>query len=320
MKNNSIIANRLAKNFKKLKKWAKSEKIDAYRIYEKDIPEFPYIIDIYKDYALIYEKGKKLDIEDENLRQKHLGQIYSALSEVIGIEEANIILKKREVQKGTQQYEKNDDEDERITVQERFALFYINLYDYLDTGLFLDHRPLRKIINKESKNKKVLNLFAYTGSISVAAALGGGHVTTVDMSNTYINWAKDNFRLNHLMFNQHNFIVKNAFEFLKEDQQKYDIIILDPPSFSNSKKMDGTFDIQRDHAGLIDLCMFRLNKGGTLYFSNNFRKFKMDEKVQEKYKIKDITLKSIPKDFRDLKIHSCFEIEFSKPDSESENK
>lgn len=310
MTNNSIIANRLAKNYKKLKKWTQSEKIDAFRVYEKDIPEYPYIIDIYKEYALIYEKGKKLDVEDENIRQKHIGQIYSAITEVLGIDESNIILKKREIQSGTQQYEKEDDEDQRITIQERSALFYINLYDYLDTGLFLDHRPLRQIINKTSKDKRVLNLFSYTGSLSVVAALGGGHVTTVDMSNTYVNWSKDNFRLNHLMFSQHKFLVKNTFEFLKEDQNKYDIIILDPPSFSNSKKMDGTFDIQRDHSGLIELCMLRLAPGGILYFSNNFRKFKMDEKISQKFKVKDITVKSIPKDFRDLKIHCCFEITF----------
>ena len=310
MTNNSIIANRLAKNYKKLKKWTQSEKIDAFRVYEKDIPEYPYIIDIYKEYALIYEKGKKLDVEDENIRQKHIGQIYSAITEVLGIDESNIILKKREIQSGTQQYEKEDDEDQRITIQERSALFYINLYDYLDTGLFLDHRPLRQIINKTSKDKRVLNLFSYTGSLSVVAALGGGHVTTVDMSNTYVNWSKDNFRLNHLMFSQHKFLVKNTFEFLKEDQNKYDIIILDPPSFSNSKKMDGTFDIQRDHSGLIELCMLRLSPGGILYFSNNFRKFKMDEKISQKFKVKDITMKSIPKDFRDLKIHCCFEITF----------
>lgn len=307
MKNNSIIANRLQKNLKKLKSWAKEQNIEAFRLYQKDIPEYPYIIDIYKDYALVYEKGRKLDEEMAGVREKHLGEVINAIKDTLEIPEAKIIFKKREIQKGKSQYEKNDDEDERIIIKERTALFYINLYDYLDTGLFLDHRPLRKIINKESKNKRVLNLFSYTGSISIAAAQGGAsHVTTVDMSNTYINWAKDNFRLNHLMINAHSFVTKNTFDFLREDQSSYDTIILDPPSFSNSKKMDGSFDVQRDHTTLIHLCMNRLTKDGTLYFSNNFRKFKLDEVLNKTYQVNDISLKTIPRDFRDLKIHNCY--------------
>jgi len=312
MKNNSIIANRLIKNYKKLKSWTKQESIESFRLYEKDIPEYPYIIDVYKDYALIYEKGKKVDDDLIGTRQKHLGEIIQAVKDLLDIPESKVILKKREVQAGKSQYEQNDDEDERIIVKERNALFYINLYDYLDTGLFLDHRPLRKIINKSSKDKKVLNLFSYTGSISVAAALGGGHVTTVDMSNTYINWSKDNFRLNHLMFSNHIFATKNTFDFLREDQSTYDIIILDPPSFSNSKKMDGTFDVQRDHAILVHLCMNRLSKNGVLYFSNNFRKFKLDDEISATYQTRDITERSIPRDFRDPKIHCLFTIEHKK--------
>lgn len=308
MENNSIIHNRLKKNHKKLKSWLKQESIEAYRLYEKDIPEYPYIVDIYKDNAVVYEKGKKLEDDEQNLRHKHLGQVFDAIKQTVGIEESKIIFKKREVQKGNFQYEKEDDEDQRIIVRERNALFYINLYDYLDTGLFLDHRPLRKMIHKEAKSKKVLNLFAYTGSISVAAALGGAHVTTVDMSNTYINWAYDNFRLNGIQFSAHRFEAKNVFDFLKEDQGVYDIIILDPPSFSNSKKMDGTFDVQRDHKGLVDLCMNRLAEGGKLYFSNNFRKFKLDQAILDQHQVRDITKISIPRDFRDGKIHCCFEI------------
>lgn len=308
MENNSIIHNRLKKNYKKLKSWLKQESIEAYRLYEKDIPEYPYIVDIYKDNAVVYEKGKKLEDDEQNLRHKHLGQVFDAIKQTLDIDESRIIFKKREVQKGNVQYEKEDDEDERIIVRERSSQFYINLYDYLDTGLFLDHRPLRKIINSESKNKKVLNLFAYTGSISVAAALGGAHVTTVDMSKTYINWAYDNFRLNGIQFSSHNFVAKNAFDFLKEDQGQYDIIILDPPSFSNSKRMDGTFDVQRDHKGLVELCMKRLDEGGKLYFSNNFRKFKLDQGIQDQFHVRDITKTSIPRDFRDQKIHCLFEI------------
>lgn len=308
MQDISIFQNRLKKNYKKLRSWLDQESIEAFRAYEKDIPEYPYIVDIYKDYAVIYEKGKKLEVDELALAQKHLGQVYEAIKNVFQIDESHIIFKKREVQKGKDQYEKNDDEDERIVIQERKAKFYINLYDYLDTGLFLDHRPLRKMIYKEAKNKKLLNLFAYTGSISIAAALGGAHVTTVDMSKTYINWAYDNFRLNDIQFSAHCFESQNTFDFLKRDQELYDIVVLDPPSFSNSKRMDGTFDVQRDHRGLIELCMNRLTKNGKLYFSNNFRKFKLDAEIFDSYQVKNLTEKSIPRDFRDKKIHCLYEI------------
>lgn len=308
MNNNSAIKNRLIKNQKKLNAWLKSEDIEAYRLYDKDIPEYPYIIDVYKDHALIYEKGLKDEYVDEEIRTKHIGETFEAIKEALKIPESNIVLKKREKKKGKVQYEKEDDSKNFFIVKEGPALFKVNLYDYLDTGLFLDHRPLRKIIRKSCKGKEVLNLFSYTGSISIAAAIGGGHVTTVDMSKTYINWAKDNFRLNHQMIDGHLFIAENTFDFLRVDEKKYDIIILDPPSFSNSKRMDGTFDVGRDHAGLIHLCMNRLNNDGVLYFSNNFRKFKIDEDIKKTYEVHDITEKTIPMDFRDQKIHVCFKI------------
>jgi 23S rRNA (cytosine1962-C5)-methyltransferase/23S rRNA (guanine2445-N2)-methyltransferase / 23S rRNA (guanine2069-N7)-methyltransferase len=308
MKNNSIIANRMAKNFKKIRKWLDKESIQAFRLYDRDIPEFPYIVDIYLNYAVVFERGKKLEEEELNLRAKHIGALFEAIKEVMDIPEERIVLKRREVKEGTEQYEKEDDENEKLTIKERKALFYVNLYDYLDTGLFLDHRPLRKMMLENSTDKEVLNLFAYTGSISVAAALGGGHVTTVDMSNTYLNWAKDNFRLNHLMFKDHIFIKQNAFDFLRSDQKKYDTIICDPPSFSNSKSMDGTFSVGRDHAGLIQMCINLLKDDGVLYFSTNLRKFRLDEEVSKSFKVKDITLRTIPQDYRDLKVHTCFEI------------
>jgi len=298
----------MAKNFKKIRKWLDKESIQAFRLYDRDIPEFPYIVDIYLNYAVVFERGKKLEEEELNLRAKHIGALFEAIKEVMDIPEERIVLKRREVKEGTEQYEKEDDENEKLTIKERKALFYVNLYDYLDTGLFLDHRPLRKMMLENSTDKEVLNLFAYTGSISVAAALGGGHVTTVDMSNTYLNWAKDNFRLNHLMFKDHIFIKQNAFDFLRSDQKKYDTIICDPPSFSNSKSMDGTFSVGRDHAGLIQMCINLLKDDGVLYFSTNLRKFRLDEEVSKSFKVKDITLRTIPQDYRDLKVHTCFEI------------
>lgn len=308
MQTNTPFSNRITKNSRKLRKWLTSEKIEAYRIYDKDIPEYPYIVDIYKDYAVVYERGISNQKVSDEVRNKHLNQLFDGIESTLKIAPQNIILKQRQVQKGKQQYEKIDTTNNRIIVSEGEMTFYVNPYDYLDTGLFLDHRPLRKLILNSSNNKKVLNLFAYTGSISVAAATSGATVTTVDMSNTYINWAKDNFRLNDLTVNDHKFVRENVFDFLRQSQERFDTIILDPPSFSNSKKMQGSFDVQRDHSGLIHMCMNSLKQNGILYFSNNNRKFKLDDEIINQYHVQDITEKTIPKDFRDRKIHCCYKI------------
>ena len=307
----SIIHNRLRKNLKQRKNLLKGAKITSYRLYEKDIPEYPYIIDIYNEYAVIYEKGIRAK-EDEALREKfkaHKQDIITALMDIFGMGQEHIIFKTRQKQTGSDQYEKLAKKDETIVVRENGMEFICNLYDYLDTGLFLDHRPLREIIKKEARGKNVLNLFSYTGAISVAAAVGGGNVTTIDMSNTYLTWAEENFLLNDLEPEDHEFIKADVLALLKRPLDKiYDLIILDPPSFSNSKSMHETFDVQTDHARMVHNLMKSLNRGGNLYFSNNFRKFKMDQSVLDQYHVQDITLKSIPKDFRDLKIHYLFKI------------
>ena len=194
-------------------------------------------------------------------------------------------------------------------MQENGAQFYVNLHDYLDTGLFLDHREIRKQVFDMSKVKKVLNLFAYTGSVSVFAALGGAtSVTTVDMSNTYINWAKRNFRLNNLG-GYHQFIKADCLSWIRGCEQQYDLIFVDPPSFSNSKSMQGSWDVQRDHFGFLRLVRQRLAPGGTLIFSNNLRQFKLDPDLAENLSltITDISAQTIPFDFkRNQKIHHCW--------------
>lgn len=312
----STIINRLKKNKKARKSLLQIDKTNAYRLYEKDIPEYPFIIDIYNIQAIVYEKGIRIDETDRsliNLQAEHKDDIKIALQEVMDIQENNIIFKQRSKQKGKDQYTKNSRTNSFFKVHENDMYFKVNLLDYLDSGLFLDHRPLRKLIKNTSKGKKVLNLFSYTGSLSVAAALGGAQVTTIDMSKTYLEWCLDNFSLNDINIDKHEFIQADVIhylehEFSNKDNQKYDIILLDPPSFSNSKRMDDFFEIQRDHQKLLDLLMPALRKNGILYFSNNYRKFKMDQEIFEKYSTKDITLKTIPKDFRDLKIHHCFEL------------
>lgn len=307
MSNLSTIQNRIEKNYKHRQKWAKRENIEAYRIYEKDIPEFPFIVDLYKDNAVIFEKRDEvIDAEKED----HFNFIISAVKNVLGFRESQIVVKSRFKQKGTLQYEKLDEKNEFITIRESEAQFLVNLHDYLDTGLFLDHRPMRQVIYKSSEKKHVLNLFSYTGSVSVFAALGGAkHVTSVDLSTTYQDWAKKNFELNGLSLKEHNFIIQSALEYLEKSQSKFDLIFLDPPTFSNSKKMDKDFEVEADQVFLVKNALRLLNPNGTLYFSNNKRKFKLSDEIKTMAKVTDITNQTIPVDFRDSKIHQCFKLE-----------
>ncbi len=305
MADQKIIQNRLKKNYKHRLKWAKRENIEAYRIYEKDIPEFPFLIDVYGPYVVVYHKG---DDEIDAEKPEHFNYALAAVKNVLNIPEANLIIKLRLRQKDGQ-YEKLDEKNEFISVNEHQAKFLVNLYDYLDTGLFLDHRPMRQIIFKESQGKKVLNLFSYTGSVSVMAALGGAtHVTSVDMSHTYQEWARRNFTNNNISLKEHNFIVQSAMDYLDKANTKFDIIFLDPPTFSNSKKLAEDFEIEKDHVSLIKQCLHILTPNGTLYFSNNKRKFKLDPIIHTLASVTDISSQSIPQDFRDPKIHNCFKI------------
>lgn len=312
----SALENRLLKNFKKLRSWTEREVIEAYRLYEKDIPEYPYVIDIYKNYCVVYDKGKPLDDSPENdvLLEKHYQEVSTSLKNVMKVSDDQIIFKRRERMKGAKQYEIIDQRsDEIFIVREGLMNFEVNLKRYLDTGLFLDHRPLRKRLLKICKGKRVLNLFAYTGSLSVAAALAGGQITTMDMSNTYIDWSRRNFEHNMLNPKGHRFIVDDVLKGLKELQKTkelFDIILLDPPTFSNSKSMDTTFEVERDQIDLIEDCMKVLFHDGLLIFSNNKKSFKLAERINTEYDVHDVTKESIPIDFRNQKAHHCFEIQY----------
>lgn len=312
-----MILNRLIKNWKKLSPWASRYKIEAFRLYDRDIPEFPFIIDIYLDFAVIYDKSD--EFIDKNKNQ--LPEIMNALEAHFKYSPEKIIYKKRRRQEGLNQYEKLDTLNKVFTVRESEALFEINLYDYLDSGLFLDHRPMRQRVYKDvlqlkkesDATPKVLNLFCYTGSVSVFAALGGAEVTSVDMSATYIEWAQRNFQINHLELSKHHFVQKDALQYLEQvPTSKFDLIFLDPPTFSNSKRMLNSFDVERDQALILKQSMQRLNRNGTLYFSNNKRNFKLESKLSEQFDIKDITKDTIPQDFHDQKIHTCFRVRFKK--------
>ncbi len=300
------IQNRIEKNYKHRAKIAKREGFEAFRIYEKDIPDFPFIVDVYQDNAVIYEKrDEEIDAE----KFDHFNFIISAVKNILNIGEEKVIIKARKRQVGDTQYTKLEERNELISVKEYAANFLVNLHDYLDTGLFLDHRPLRQIVFKSSEGKKVLNLFSYTGSISVMAALGKARqVTSVDMSATYQEWCRRNFEHNNIPVKDHNFITDSALEYLEKASQRFDMIILDPPTFSNSKKMEEDFEVEKDQVFLIKHCMRLLAPDGVLYFSNNKRAFKIDPKVLELANVQDITPRTIPEDYRNSKIHHCFKI------------
>jgi len=309
----AMIANRLKKNFKHLSKWARRNNIECYRVYDADLPEFSAAIDIYKDWVHVqeYQAPASIDIRKAKQRFKH---IIDVIPEVLGVDKNHMVIKQRQQQKGQSQYEKQANKGYEFTIEENNLKFIINLDDYLDTGLFLDHRDIRERIRDMSADKDVLNLFAYTGSVSVYAAAGGAKsVTTIDMSNTYLEWARQNFKLNELSSDNYHFIKSDCMKWLKsQDSQSktYDLIFVDPPTFSNSKSMDNIFDIQKDHAFLIKQCMKLLKPGGVLIFSNNFRKFRLDAKALEDYHIENITRQTMPEDFkRNQKIHNCWFIQ-----------
>jgi 23S rRNA (cytosine1962-C5)-methyltransferase/23S rRNA (guanine2445-N2)-methyltransferase / 23S rRNA (guanine2069-N7)-methyltransferase len=304
-----MIQNRIEKNYKKLSAWAEKNKIEAYRLYDRDIPEFPFIVDRYKNYFVIYDKSQKID-EEKN----HLPLLIQSIKTLFQTTDENIVLKKRQVQKGHEQYEKLGQKNQKIEVLENGVPVLVNLWDYLDTGLFLDHRPIRYQFLKKSKGKKFLNLFCYTATASVMAAKGGASTFSVDMSKTYLEWAKENFKINKLDLADHRFAEEDVLQFIEQTNKKselqnhFDTIFLDPPTFSNSKSMQKDFDVERDQLWLIENVIQLLSPEGVLYFSNNKRDFRLDPKISERFQLKNITKDTIPVDFHDQKIHHCFEL------------
>ena len=298
---------RLKKNYKKFAGTFRSQGVEAWRLYGHDIPAYPYLIDLYKNYCVFYDQGREQE-DGEELIARHHAEAKAALIEILQIPEDHVIMKRRQRQKGLDQYEVIDPRShETLEVMEGKLRFEVNLRKYLDTGLFLDHRPLRRQLMRESKDKRVLNLFCYTGSLSVAAAIGGAkEVTSIDMSNPYLQWARRNFQINDLNYKEHQFIQADVVAWLREEPtEKWDIILLDPPSFSNSKRMDDVLDIQDDQEFLVGNCLKRLNSGGKMYFSTNKRKFKIDPAFEEL--AKEITKWTVPPDFADSGIHRAWE-------------
>ncbi|WCN09749.1 bifunctional 23S rRNA (guanine(2069)-N(7))-methyltransferase RlmK/23S rRNA (guanine(2445)-N(2))-methyltransferase RlmL [Marinomonas mediterranea] len=302
-----MFANRLQKNVKKFKKWLAADKVSCYRVYDADMPEYAVAIDMYDDWAHVQEYQAPKSVDEEKARVR-LMEIVTAIPSALNIPETNVVVKHRQRQSGKQQYEKVATSQHEMIVQEHGCDFIVNLKDYLDTGLFLDHRPVRKYIQDNANGVRFLNLFCYTASASVHAGQGGARSTlSVDMSNTYVDWARRNIELNEFSDRDHGVVRADCFEWLRKSTNEFDFIFMDPPTFSNSKKMSNVLDIQRDHVELIDLAMARLSDGGQLVFSNNYRRFVLDSELSERYVVKDITAQTLDPDFqRNNRIHQCW--------------
>lgn len=311
-----MFRNRLTKVFRHTGKQAKRLGVSCYRVYDHDLPEFPFCIEIYETNLYVAEYNRRHGMPEEE-HDQWMEESLGIISEVLQVSKDNIFLKLRQRKPGRLgQYQKFDEVQHEFIVQENGLKFIVNLSDYLDTGLFLDHRVTRQMVQKECAGKKMLNLFAYTGSFSVYAAAGGAkQIVTVDLSKTYLQWAEKNYQLNGFAIattpaaDGGLFIHADVMQYLKTIPAGYfDVIVMDPPTFSNSKRMDDFFDIQRDHVALINQCLAGLSPGGVLYFSTNSRKFVLEKDKINSDHIKDITKATTPFDFEGKLFRWCYRI------------
>jgi len=314
-----MFSNRLKKNVKHLKKWARKNNVSCYRVYDADIPQYAVAIDKYENWIHVQEYQAPKTV-DQNRAFQRINDVIDVVADILETSQEKVVLKVRKKQQGSAQYHRQDPcnnraRDHKITIHENGLKFIINMYDYIDTGLFLDHRNTRQLIKTLANKRSFLNLFAYTGSATVYAAAGGASsTTTVDMSNTYLNWAKENLSINGYSDNvyassKHKFIREDCLKWMQQaiqDDQKYQLIFVDPPTFSNSKKMETSLDIIRDHAALLSGCLALLADDGQIIFSTNARSFKLDSSIKEECFIKEITAKTTTEDFRRKPLHRCW--------------
>lgn len=307
-----MLANRLRKNLKTLGGWARKQGIECYRLYDADMPEFAMAIDLYGDRVHVQEYAPPKSV-DTRAALERLAEALAVIPEVLGVPPTAVSCKQRSRQSGTQQYEKQSSTGEFFTVHEHGCALRVNLRDYLDTGLFLDHRPVRHWLQQQARGKRFLNLFCYTGAATVHAAVGGAtRSLSLDMSKTYVNWARENLALNGLDDRRHQVEQQDCLQWLAQPatpDQVFDLIFMDPPTFSNSARMRDVLDIQRDHPQLIRQAMDRLSSDGLLVFSNNFRRFQLDEALEQAFEIREVTRDTLDKDFqRNPRIHRCWHI------------
>lgn len=299
----SPLANCIRNNYRHVKKWAKRTETDAFRIYDREMHAYPLAIDFYAGRFCVQYFAKGSDASEPP--PELISEVERALAMIFGT--APIYWRTRAKSKETRQYEKRGESKEFFTIKEYGVTFWVNLADYLDTGLFLDHRETRQLVASQAKGKRLLNLFAYTGSFSVQAAMAGAAFTkSIDMSNTYCAWARDNFTVNGLSPKNNEILRADCLKFLDEERSRYDLIVIDPPTISRSKKMDQLFDIQIDYIPLILKALKLLSEEGAIFFSTNSRTFKFDG--SQFGSSLDISAKTIPLDFHDPKIHRCWKI------------
>ena len=306
----AMLTNRLTKNMRHLKRWAKRENVTCYRIYDRDMPEYAVAVDFYEGkWVHVQEYAPPSEIDPQKAKDR-LDDAVSIIGEILEIEKESIFVKTKRRQKDLDQYEKLDFQGSFQTIHEAGLGFLVNFTDYLDTGIFLDHRITRSLLRDRAKGKRFCNLFGYTGSASVYAAVGDAISTvTVDTSSSYLEWAHRNFKLNKLDSSKNKLVKADCFEFLEGETVKYGLIFCDVPTFSNTKKKDRVFSVEDDHVRLIRLAASRLEADGELFFSTNFRKFKLDAAALGDFDIKDFTARTFPQDFnRDKKAHQCFVI------------
>jgi len=312
-----MFANRLRKNLQRLDPWAQREHIDCFRVYDADMPEYAFAIDLYgrePRHAYVQEYAPPKTVNQESARERRR-EALAVLPEVLAVPLAQVHSRVRKPQKGAEQYEKRDSAAERHAIEEGGLKFWVNFRDYLDTGLFLDHRIMRDMLRSWADGADFLNLFCYTGSATVYAAAGGARSTTsVDLSNTYLDWAHENLLLNGFREGNHELYRADCLAWLEEQEPRgprFDLIFLDPPTFSNSKRMEGVLDVQRDHVGMIRRSMKLLRPAGRLVFSTNYTRFKLDSGELADLAIEDVSAATIPKDFeRHARIHKCFVVRF----------
>lgn len=307
-----MLANRIRKNERRLRSWRRREGITCYRVYERDIPELPFAIDVYEAWLHVSEFDRPHDRSDEE-HATWVTDMAAAAGEVLKIGPADVFVKHRSRQRGSEQYRPVGRRGERVEVREGGLRFFVNLSDYIDTGLFLDHRPTRGIVREQADGLRVLNLFAYTGSFSVYAAAGGARVVdTVDLSATYLGWARDNLALNGFEDEQryptHRGDVRAWLRSAAARGARWDLVVVDPPTFSNSARVDENWVVTRDHVELLQLVLEVTEPGGTVWFSTNARRFQLAPEATEGADVEDVTERSIPPDFRNRRIHTCFRL------------